>query len=68
VAVGYCFAKAAKLASVKLAQGGEEAAFYQAKLTTATFWFERIMPQATACFLAIKAGKGAMMAMDEAAF
>ena len=68
VAMAYCFAKAAKISVGKLAEGAEDAAFYDAKLKTATFFFERVLPQATACFLAIKAGKGAMMALDEAAF
>ena len=63
VTVGYCFAKAAKISHAKLAEGAEDSAFYAAKIKTATFFFERILPQATACFLAIKAGKASMMAM-----
>ena len=68
VAMGYCFARAAKISAQRLAEGSEEAAFYKAKITTATFFFDRILPQATACFLAIKSGKKSMMALDEAAF
>jgi alkylation response protein AidB-like acyl-CoA dehydrogenase len=68
VAMGYTFALAAKIATAKLAEGSEEADFYTAKLATARFFFDRLLPQATACFLAIKAGKASMMALEEAAF
>jgi hypothetical protein len=68
VAMGYCFAKSAKIAAAKLAEGGEDKAFYDAKLKTATYFFERLLPQATACFLSIKAGKGSMMALAEDQF
>ncbi len=68
VAMGYCFARAAKVAQARLAEGTDVAGFYKAKIATASFFFDRILPQATACFLAIKAGKGSMMALDEAAF
>ena len=68
VAMGFCFAKAAKIAVAKVAEGGEDSAFYATKLKTATFYFERVLPQATACFLAIKAGKASMMAFDEGEF
>ena len=69
VAIGYCFARAAKIAGGKLAAGaGEDAAFYTAKLATARFFLERILPQAGGLLMAIKAGKASMMALDEAAF
>ncbi|MGE4429559.1 MAG: acyl-CoA dehydrogenase C-terminal domain-containing protein [Sphingobium sp.] len=68
VAMGYCFARAAKIAVARLAEGGEDAAFYDAKIKTATFFFDRLLPQATASFLAIKAGKKSMMALAEDAF
>ncbi|MCJ2179054.1 acyl-CoA dehydrogenase C-terminal domain-containing protein [Novosphingobium album (ex Hu et al. 2023)] len=68
VAMGYCFAKAALIAQGKLAEGTEEAGFYKAKLTTARFFFDRILPQATAAFLAIKSGKASMMEMETEAF
>jgi len=68
VAMGYCFAKAALMAKTKLADGAEDAAFYKAKITTARFYFDRILPQATAAFLAIKSGKASMMELEAAAF
>ena len=68
VALGYCFARASDLAMKKLAEGSDEADFYKAKIATARFFFDRILPQAPAAFLAIKSGKGSMMALEEAAF
>jgi alkylation response protein AidB-like acyl-CoA dehydrogenase len=69
VGIGYTFLKAAKIAHVRLAEGaGDDAGFYKAKIATAGFFFDRILPQATAMFLAIKSGKRSIMALDEAAF
>ncbi|MGJ0238385.1 acyl-CoA dehydrogenase C-terminal domain-containing protein [Novosphingobium fluoreni] len=68
VAMGYCFAKAAFVAQSALKGGTDEADFYKAKLATARFFFDRILPQATAAFLAIKSGKASMMALEAAAF
>ena len=68
MAIGYCFARSVLVAAARLADGGEEADFYRAKIATARFFFYRLLPQATPCFLAIKSGKASMMALDEAAF
>ena len=69
VGIGYCFLKASKIAYAKLAEGaGDDEGFYRAKIVTAGFFFDRILPQATAMFLAIKSGKRSLMALDEAAF
>ena len=68
VGMGYCFLKSARIAHQKLAEGTDEAGFYKAKLATAGFFFDRILPQATAAFLAIKSGKRSMMALAEDAF
>ena len=68
VALGFMWIRMAKVAADKLAQGGEETAFYRAKLTTATFFIERILPQAGGLLYAIKAGKASMMALEETAF
>ncbi len=68
VAIGYCFAKAAFVAQTALKGGTDEADFYKAKLATARFFFDRILPQATSAFLAIKSGKASMMALEAAAF
>jgi len=72
VGMGYCFLKAARIAHAKLAEGSGEADFhadfYRAKLATAGFFFDRVLPQATAAFLAIKSGKRSLMALEAAAF
>jgi alkylation response protein AidB-like acyl-CoA dehydrogenase len=68
VAMGYCFAKSAVIAQAKLAEGTEETEFYKAKIVTARFFFDRLLPGATAAFLAIKSGKASMMALDAEAF
>lgn len=68
VAMGYCFARSTLLAGMKLALGTGEREFYDAKIKTATFFFERILPQVSAHFLSIKAGKASMMALEEDAF
>ncbi|WP_267393005.1 MULTISPECIES: acyl-CoA dehydrogenase C-terminal domain-containing protein [unclassified Sphingomonas] len=68
VGMGYCFLKAARIATTKLAGGDAEADFYRAKLATAGFFFDRVLPQATAAFLAIKAGKRSTMALPIEAF
>ena len=68
VALGFMWARTAQVALEKLPAADGEAGFYQAKLTTARFFMERMLPQAGALYLAIKAGKGAMMEFDEAAF
>lgn len=68
VAMAYCFARASLIATRKVAEGTDDADFYKAKIATARFYFDRVLPQATAAFLAIKAGKASMMALDDAAF
>jgi alkylation response protein AidB-like acyl-CoA dehydrogenase len=68
VALGFMWARMAVLAAERLKLANGEAAFYQAKLATARFYMERILPQAGGLWLAIRSGKAAMMAMEEAAF
>jgi alkylation response protein AidB-like acyl-CoA dehydrogenase len=68
VAVGFMWARSAVIAVEKLARPDSEAGFYKAKLTTARFYMERILPQVAGLLTAIKAGKAAMMEMEEAAF
>ena len=68
VGIGHCFLKSARIATERLAEGTDEAGFYKAKLATAGFFFDRILPQATAAFLAIKSGKRSTMALELEAF
>jgi alkylation response protein AidB-like acyl-CoA dehydrogenase len=68
VALGYMWARTAKVAEEKLPAANGDAGFYKAKLTTGQFFNERLLPQTGALFAAIKAGKESMMALEEAAF
>ncbi|HET6306460.1 MAG TPA: acyl-CoA dehydrogenase C-terminal domain-containing protein [Rhodopila sp.] len=68
VALGFMWARSAVVAVEKLTHRAPDAPFYQAKLTTARFYMERILPQAGALLAAIKSGKTAMMELPEAAF
>ncbi len=69
VGMGAMFLRSAALAHARLGEAeGEEHGFYRAKLASAQFFVDRILPQATALFLAIKSGKASTMALEEAAF
>jgi alkylation response protein AidB-like acyl-CoA dehydrogenase len=68
VALGYMWARSAKLAAEKLPKADGDAAFYQGKLTTARFYMDRLLPQAGALWTSIRAGKASMMELAEAAF
>ncbi|MFH1806701.1 MAG: acyl-CoA dehydrogenase C-terminal domain-containing protein [Pseudomonadota bacterium] len=66
VAVAYMWAQMAEIALGKVDNDPE--GFYRAKLVTAKFYMERILPQTGALFSAIMSGSATMMAMDEDAF
>ena len=68
VALGFMWAKSAKVAEAKLPEANGDAGFYKAKLTTAQFFADRLLPQTGALWSAIKAGKASMMELEEAAF
>jgi alkylation response protein AidB-like acyl-CoA dehydrogenase len=68
VALGFMWARAAKVAEAKLPEANGDAGFYKAKLTTAQFFAERLLPQTASLWSSIKAGKASMMALEEAAF
>jgi hypothetical protein len=68
VALGFMWARTARVAADKLPHADGDAGFYQAKLTTARFYMERILPQTGALWSGIKAGKASMMELEAAAF
>ena len=68
VSLGFMWVRSAEIAHRKLPTANGDARFYQAKLHTAQFFVDRLLPQTASLYLAIKSGKGAMMAMDEAMF
>jgi alkylation response protein AidB-like acyl-CoA dehydrogenase len=70
VAFGHMWLRQARIAREKLASGGGEmgAAFYEAKVGTARFFVERMLPQVDALFAAIMAGAQSTMEFDEDRF
>jgi alkylation response protein AidB-like acyl-CoA dehydrogenase len=62
VALGYMWAKMAVVSAPKTEP------FYQAKLGTAKFFMQRILPQTGALLAAIQSGSETMMAFEDAAF
>ncbi|QFU01227.1 Acyl-CoA dehydrogenase [Halomonas sp. THAF5a] len=63
VTLAYLFARAARQARAALAEGGDEAAFYRAKLDTARFYYQRLLPRTRAHQAAIEAGGESLMAI-----
>ncbi|MCO4786067.1 MAG: acyl-CoA dehydrogenase C-terminal domain-containing protein, partial [Marinomonas atlantica] len=68
VTLAYFWARMAKTAQDKLTQGTDEEAFYKAKLQTANFYFERILPRTKAHAEMVLAGSSSLMAMEEEQF
>ena len=68
VTLGYFWAKMASVAQSKLADSGEDKAFYEAKIKTATFYFQRILPRAQGHAACIEGGVDSMMALDSEDF
>ncbi|HEY7771913.1 MAG TPA: acyl-CoA dehydrogenase C-terminal domain-containing protein [Marinagarivorans sp.] len=62
VTLAYFWAKAAVVASEKTT--GDEADFYRAKLKTATFYYQRILPRTRTLVETIKSGAGNLLALD----
>lgn len=68
VCLAYFWAKMALVAQQKLAEGTTEEAFYTAKIQTAKFYFDRILPRTLAHAQMISAGSESIMAVEEANF
>ncbi|MGE0502156.1 MAG: acyl-CoA dehydrogenase [Rhizobiaceae bacterium] len=69
VALGYMWAQMAKAAQLKLADGANGASgFYDAKVATARFFMDRVMPETGAHLARISSGADSMMAMPAEAF
>jgi hypothetical protein len=65
-ALAYLWTRMAEISMQKL--DGEERRFYQAKIDTARFFMQRLLPQNSGLFSAILAGSGSIMAFDDDAF
>ncbi|MEE8124018.1 MAG: acyl-CoA dehydrogenase, partial [Alphaproteobacteria bacterium] len=66
VALGYMWARMVKVSVAKL--DGEQPAFYRSKVATARFFMARLLPETSALFAAIMAGKNPVMALNAEAF
>lgn len=68
ITVGYFWLKMAVVAKQKLAQGTEEADFYQAKLHTATFYYDRLLTRTHSLVASMATGADNLMAMQQEQF
>lgn len=69
VAVGFMWARMAKIAQEKLDAGGDnKTEFYHAKLKTARFFMERMLPEVESRFRMVMAGAKPLMDMTESEF
>jgi len=66
--LAYFWAKMAKVALTKLAEGTDEELFYQAKIKTARFYFQRILPRAAGHAACVENGAQSMMSFSVAEF
>jgi alkylation response protein AidB-like acyl-CoA dehydrogenase len=67
-ALAYMWARMAEVARARISEGADGDGFYAAKIATARFYMERVLPQSGALFSQVMAGGGSIMALDEAAF
>ncbi|MGI9276537.1 MAG: acyl-CoA dehydrogenase C-terminal domain-containing protein [Endozoicomonas sp.] len=68
VMLGYMWLKSVVAAEAKLTSGSEADAFYQAKLDTARFYYERLLPRASHHAEVMQSGAANLMAMPAASF
>lgn len=68
ITVGYFWLKMAVTAQQKLDEGSTETDYYQAKLHTAQFYFDRLLTRTRSLVSAIQSGSDNLMSMSEAMF
>jgi hypothetical protein len=68
VALGYMWCKIAEAASAKIAGGDGAAARYRAKLTTARFFMDRMLPETATRLARIESGAGSTMELPDDQF
>lgn len=68
VIVGYMWLKMAVTAQDKLDAGSEEVDFYQAKLTSARFYFDRLLTRTRSLVSSMQSGADNLMTMEEDQF
>ncbi|WP_317929238.1 acyl-CoA dehydrogenase C-terminal domain-containing protein [Halioxenophilus sp. WMMB6] len=64
VTLAYFWAKAAAVALQKLSEADANKAFYQAKIETARFYFQRLLPRTRTLVETMKSGAGNLMALE----
>lgn len=65
IVLAYFWARMAVIAQTKLDEGTDEVGFYTAKLQTATFYYERLLPRTKTHAEAMLSGADNLLAMDE---
>jgi butyryl-CoA dehydrogenase len=68
VALGFMWCRMVEVAQPKAGTADDHDGFYTAKVGTARFFFDRLLPQTGSLFSAIMAGGASMMEFPEAAF
>jgi alkylation response protein AidB-like acyl-CoA dehydrogenase len=68
VSVAWLWASAAEVAQRRLADATQERAFFEAKIQTAQFWFDRMLPRIAVHEAAIEAGSASLVSMPEEGF
>ncbi|MET0389214.1 MAG: acyl-CoA dehydrogenase C-terminal domain-containing protein [Polyangiales bacterium] len=68
VTYAYLFARMAAVASEKAKVGGADVDFFKAKVQTARFFFQRLLPRTRGLVPTIKASSGALMDVQDAHF
>jgi len=68
VTLAYLWAQMAKVAQTNLAAGTTEEDFYGAKVKTARFYFQRILPRTATHAIGMVAGADSLMSLDEEHF
>jgi hypothetical protein len=68
VTLAFFWAKMAKVAQDKLAEGTDEPDFYKAKIITARFYFERILPRTRSLVVTMTSGADNLMDLDAEMF
>ncbi|OMH28358.1 acyl-CoA dehydrogenase C-terminal domain-containing protein [Motiliproteus sp. MSK22-1] len=66
--LAYFWALAAKTAQQSIAAGTDEEAFYQAKISTANFYFKRLLPRTRTLAETMVSGADCLMELEEGAF
>lgn len=68
VALAYFWAKMAQIAQTKLKEGTNEEAFYNSKIVTAKFYYQRILPRTNSLAETMLSGSENLMTLDEDSF